>query len=78
MWLTLPRSSTFEEVSFLLLNDRLPIREELKRFQSELISEREVPEVLFGVYEDVTQISPSHGCASGIDSHFGELRSPVA
>ncbi len=36
--------STFEEVSFLLLNDRLPTGEELKRFQKELVSGREVPE----------------------------------
>ena len=36
--------STFEEVSFLLLNDRLPTHEELKRFQKELVSGREVPE----------------------------------
>jgi citrate synthase len=36
-------SSTFEEVSFLLLNDRLPNRFELERFQSELVSERGVP-----------------------------------
>jgi citrate synthase len=36
-------SSTFEEVSFLLLNDHLPNRFELERFQSELISERGVP-----------------------------------
>jgi len=43
----LARSSTFEEVSFLLLNDHLPDREELKDFQSELVSEREVPETIF-------------------------------
>jgi citrate synthase len=36
--------STFEEVSFLLLNDRLPTREELKKYQEELVSAREVPE----------------------------------
>jgi citrate synthase len=36
-------SSTFEEVSFLLLNDRLPNRFELERFQSELVSERGLP-----------------------------------
>jgi citrate synthase len=36
--------STFEEVSFLLLNDRLPTHEELKRFQEELVSGRQVPE----------------------------------
>ncbi|HUL31429.1 MAG TPA: citrate/2-methylcitrate synthase [Thermodesulfobacteriota bacterium] len=40
--------STFEEVSFLLLNDHLPKAEELKRFQSELISERGVPDVVYG------------------------------
>ena len=39
--------STFEEVAFLLLNDRLPKAEELKKFQSELVSEREVPETVY-------------------------------
>jgi len=38
--------STFEEVSFLLLNDRLPSREELKDFQKTLVSERGVPEAV--------------------------------
>jgi len=38
--------STFEEVSFLLLNDHLPTQEELKKFQSELILEREVPQAV--------------------------------
>ncbi len=42
----LARFSTFEEVSFLLLYDRLPAQEELKAFQSELVSEREVPEAV--------------------------------
>jgi len=41
--------STFEEVSFLLLYDHLPKAEELRRFQSELISEREVPETAYGL-----------------------------
>jgi len=36
--------STFEEVSYLLLNDHLPTQQELKKFQSELVSEREIPE----------------------------------
>ena len=40
--------STFEEVSFLLLNDRLPASEELKGFQAELVSERKVPEAVYG------------------------------
>jgi len=42
----LARFSTFEEVSFLLLNDRLPTREELKTFQSELALEREIPQAV--------------------------------
>jgi len=43
----LARSSTFEEVSFLLLNDHLPSQEELKRFQSELVAERKIPDTFF-------------------------------
>ena len=39
--------STYEEVSFLLLNDHLPTAEELKGFQSALISEREIPEAVY-------------------------------
>ncbi|MGZ3514524.1 MAG: citrate/2-methylcitrate synthase [Thermodesulfobacteriota bacterium] len=39
--------STFEEVAFLLLNDRLPKADELKKFHSELVSEREVPETVY-------------------------------
>jgi citrate synthase len=39
--------STFEEVSFLLLHDRLPTAEELRGFQSTLISEREAPEAVY-------------------------------
>jgi citrate synthase len=42
----LAQFSTFEEVSFLLLNDHLPTREESKGFQSEIISEREIPEAV--------------------------------
>jgi citrate synthase len=39
--------STYEEVSFLLLNDHLPTAEELKEFQSALIAEREIPEAVY-------------------------------
>jgi citrate synthase len=39
--------STFEEVSFLLLNDRLPTKEELKGFQKILVSERDIPSAVF-------------------------------
>jgi citrate synthase len=36
--------STFEEVSYLLLYDHLPAKEEYDRFQRELVQAREVPE----------------------------------
>src|SRR5512136_2648975 len=42
----LARASTFEEVSFLLLNNRLPTRQELQGFRQELVSERTVPGVV--------------------------------
>lgn len=45
----LARFSTFEEVSFLLLNDRLPTQKVLERFQSELVREREVPETVLKI-----------------------------
>ncbi len=38
--------STFEEVSFLLLHDRLPTGEELKAFHQELVTERAFPEAV--------------------------------
>jgi len=44
----LARFSTFEEVSFLLLKDHLPAREELKRFQADISSERKIPDALLG------------------------------
>jgi len=39
--------STFEEVSYLLLHDHLPMAEELKKFQEALVLEREIPEVVY-------------------------------
>ena len=39
--------STFEEVSFLLLNDRLPTGKDLKGFQKILVSERGLPSAVF-------------------------------
>ncbi len=36
-------AATYEEVSFLLLNDHLPNHKELERYEAELISERDVP-----------------------------------
>ncbi len=69
--------STFEEVSFLLLNDHLPNAEELKRFQSEIVSEREVPETVYGMMKmmpnathpmDILQASVS--ILAGYDPQF--------
>src|SRR4030043_2424507 len=42
----LAQSSTFEEVSFLLLNAHLPTQAELKEFQSKLALERKIPRVV--------------------------------
>jgi citrate synthase len=47
--------STYEEVSFLLLNDHLPSRFELERFQSELVVERGTP----GAVVEFMKILPS-------------------
>src|SRR5512139_51492 len=41
--------STFEEVSYLLLNDRLPTKEELKGFQKILASERGIPSAVIAL-----------------------------
>jgi citrate synthase len=48
--------STFEEVSFLLLNDHLPTGKELKAFQEGLVSAREVPE---SVLDFMKKLPPS-------------------
>jgi citrate synthase len=53
----LARSSTYEEASFLLLNDHLPDRKELERFRSELVSERGIPEALLGVLKLIPQLT---------------------
>ncbi len=47
--LDLARFSTYEEVSFLLLKDRLPTQQELERFRSELASERAIPHLLLEI-----------------------------
>ncbi len=65
--------STFEEVSFLLLNDRLPTGKDLKGFQKILVSEREYSFGRFCIDEEITVIRPPHGCAPGLHSRFGEL-----
>jgi citrate synthase len=48
--------STFEEVSFLLLNDRLPARNQLEEFRSKLVSERDVP----GAILEWMKLLPKH------------------
>ena len=53
----LARSSTYEEVSFLLLNDHLPDKKELEKFRSELVSERGIPEALLGVLKLIPQLT---------------------
>jgi citrate synthase len=53
----LARSSTYEEVSFLLLSDHLPDKKELEKFRSELASERGVPEALLGMLKMMPQLA---------------------
>ena len=45
----LASNSTFEETSFLLLNDRLPTGPELNKFLSTLALEREIPEAVLTI-----------------------------
>ena len=54
----LAQSSTFEEVCFLLLHDRLPNKEELRRFHSELASAREIPETLLKFMKMLPKSTP--------------------
>jgi citrate synthase len=49
--------SSFEEVSFLLLQDRLPSKKELDTFQAELAREREIPELLFRMFKIIPTTS---------------------
>jgi citrate synthase len=51
----LAKSSSYEEVIFLLLEDHLPTRHELERFKQELSSEREIP----GVVLEFMQMMPT-------------------
>jgi len=51
----LAKSSSYEEVIFLLVEDHLPTRHELERFKLELSSEREIP----GVVLEFMQMMPT-------------------
>ncbi len=53
----LARSSTYEEVSFLLLNDHLPGKKELEKYRPELVSERGVPQAVFDVMKVIPQLT---------------------
>jgi citrate synthase len=75
----LARYSTFEEVSFLLLNDRLPNPDELKHFQFELNSERKLPEEVWELLKILPKtIHPMDvlqgfiSILSGFDPQLGE------
>lgn len=47
----LAEKSNYEEVCFLLLHDRLPLKDELENFKSELYSYREVPDLTYEIIE---------------------------
>lgn len=55
----LAQNSTFEEVAFLLWNDRLPKADELKQFQQELVKEMTLPSDLIQVLKGLpTKVHP--------------------
>jgi citrate synthase len=49
----LAEKSTFEEVVFLLWNDRLPTADELKNFQTQLVGEMELPQDFLAVLKTI-------------------------
>jgi citrate synthase len=53
----LARSSTFEEVSFLLLHDHLPGKKELEKYRAELVAERGVPEAVFELMKKMPKLT---------------------
>jgi citrate synthase len=53
----LARSSTYEEVSFLLLNDHLPGRKELEKYRADLIAERGVPEAVIELMKRMPKLT---------------------
>jgi citrate synthase len=53
----LARSSTFEEVSFLLLHDHLPNKKELEKYRAELVAERGVPGAVFELMKKMPKLT---------------------
>jgi len=53
----LARSSTFEEVSFLLIHDHLPGKKELEKHRAELVAERGVPEAVFELMKKMPKLA---------------------
>lgn len=52
---TLAENATFEEVCFLLWNDRLPNSEELKNLENDLIQHRELPEAVLNYIKSTSK-----------------------
>ncbi|MEX0890077.1 MAG: citrate/2-methylcitrate synthase, partial [Balneolaceae bacterium] len=49
---TLAKNATFEEVCFLLWNDRLPKKEELESLKKQLIAERNIPQTVINYIKE--------------------------
>lgn len=64
-------NSTFEETSFLLLNDRLPARAELERFLSALASEREIPNAVVKIMKMLPTSTHPMDVLQGVVPLFG-------
>lgn len=54
---TLAENATFEEVCFLLWNDRLPNEKELETLKTELIEQREIPQVVIDYLKNTAKDS---------------------
>ena len=67
----LAKSSSYEEVIFLLLEDHLPTRHELGKIQVGAQLGAGDSGCRFGIHADDAHVSPSHGHPAGLDSHVG-------
>ncbi len=55
---TLTKYSTYEETAYLLMHGKLPVREELERFSSDLKSERKIPSEVLKFMMQIPKESP--------------------
>ena len=65
----LARNSTFEEVSFLLLNARLPLQDELSAFSQALVERRDLPNGALDLFERFpATVHPMHALRTAVSA----------